>query len=232
MNCPVYVCTLPPASTTTPATTTTGSPRPGPTPPSSPITPGMYGSSVAVNLIFGAALVTLIIKLWKRPAPRTPIIRPQSTGFRNPLFRDPEENDPLLARLGFRPRREPDYGLQGFDAAQQRLASTPATLELQPSAPPPAYPGTLEVEVEHSGPPPAYAASIFETDVELGDDLELGPSRSGTTSPTSEQPRENPFEGLVSAFDRLFKRKKTERQNRDPLSDSPDSIDGIASADL
>ena len=219
MDCPVYICTLPTSSTTTTTTTTTAGPRP--TPPSSPITPGMYGSSVAVNLIFAAALVTLIVKLCKRPTPRTPIIRPRSTGFQNPLFRDPEENDPLLARLAFRARHQPDYGLQGFDAAQQRLAaSNPATLELDPSA-----------------PPPPYAASIFENDdVELGGDLELGPSRSDTPSTISHaQPRENPFEGLVSAFDRLFKRKRGDQEaasTRDPLSDSPDPIDGITSADL
>ena len=170
----------------------------------------MYGTSVACNLIFAAALVTLIVKLCKRPAPRAPIIRPRA-GFANPLYRDPEENDPLLARLAFRrPRREPDYGLQGFDAAQQRLdGSGPATLELEPSA-----------------PPPSYEASIFERDVE---DVQISGSRSeSTASTTSQQPRENPFSGLVSAFDRLFK----PRLNEDPLSDLPDPADGITSADL
>lgn len=216
MNCPVYICTLPSSSTSTTTTTTTAPP---PSPPSHPITPGMYGSSVACNLIFSAAIVTLIIKLWKRPAARTPIIRPRPQGFQNPLYRDPEENDPLLARLAFRrPRREPDYGLQGFDAAQNRLVagSQAATLELEPSA-----------------PPPSYEASIFERDIELGgsrSDIDLGGSRSDTASPSSvTQPRENPFTGLVSAFDRLFKRKE---QNEDPLSDLPDPDDGITSADL
>lgn len=205
MSCPVYICSLPTSSTTTSTTTTTAAP---PTPPSHPITPAAYGTSVACNLIFAAAIVTLAVKLCKRPTQRTPIIRPRPTSFPNPLFRDPEENDPLMAEIAFRgPRRQPDYGLQGFDAAQRRLVegSDPATLELQPSA-----------------PPPSYEASIFERDVEIGG------SRSDSNASAIMQPRENPFTGLVSAFDRLFKKRVTE----DPLSDQPDPADGITSADL
>ena len=209
MNCPVYICTLPASSTTT---TTTTTPAP-PTPPSHPITPAMYGTSVAFTLIFAAAVVALLIKLWRRPAYRTPIIRPRPTGFRNPLYRDPEENDPLMAALALGPRN-PDYGLQGFHAAQNRLveASEPATFELEPSA-----------------PPPSYAAAILGGDIDgdIDGDIELGSPRSEVT--TVSGPRENPFTGLVSAFDRLFKRNQS--QNEDPLSDVPDH-DGITSADL
>ena len=207
MNCPVYICTLPTSSTTSPTTTTTASP---PIPPSHPISPAMYGSSVAITLIFAAAVVVLLVKLWRRPAHRTPIIRPRPSGFANPLFRDrdPEENDPLMAALAFAPRRNTNYGIQGFDAAQNRMveASDPATFELEPSA-----------------PPPSYAAAILERDIELGD------SRSETVSPTPSGPRENPFTGLVSAFDKLFKRNKPETE--DPLSDLAEH-DGITSADL
>ena len=207
-NCPVYFCTFPSSSTTS----TTPAPKPG---PPSPISPAGYGSSVALNVIFGALLVSLALrKIFKRREPFRPIIRSQgqgSSGFENPTFRtgrDVEENDPLLARLAFRRRsdyRTNDFGLQNFDAAAARMVSfdDPATFE--PSAPPPPYtscaPSTTSGLATARGSVDIDIDSLGHLEHPLDEAI-----REGAPQPLSEAAA--PSSGGLSAFDRWFRKKK------------------------
>lgn len=199
-NCPIYFCTFPGST----STSTTPAPKPG---PPSPISPAGYGSSIALNVVFGALLVSLCLKkIFKRTEPFRPIIRSQARGptsFENPTFRrDPEENDPLLARLAFGRRQEPptnDFGLQNFDAAEARFVSFDDPAIFEPSAPPPPYasctpsiaplPSSVEIEIDPRMHPLDEAIGAAATP-----ELESAPSRSAP-------PR-------VSAFDRWFRNKK------------------------
>ena len=195
-NCPIYFCTFGSSS----STTTTPAPKPG---PPSPISPAGYGSSVAINVVFGALFISLILKkIFKRREPFRPIIRSQGvpTSFANPTFRagqEPNENDPLLARLGFRRGAPPptnDFGLQNFDAAESRLVSfdDPATFE--PSAPPPPY--------TSCAPSVTSAPSAAESTIEIDLDPLDHPLDQAIGFPARTEPRS------LSAFDRWFRKKK------------------------
>lgn len=207
MSCPVYLCSFPDTTTTT-----TASPGPlPPTPPSFPITPAKYATSVAFNVILTMVAVALALRLMKRQRPFRPIIRPRaSSSFENPTYRDPEENEPLFARRGFGQQHPLDdaIALHGFEAAEARLmASTdPATFE--PTAPPPPY------------SPPVGNVQFQDVDIELGP-LQNTLGAVGTASiedSTSEHSSDVKSGSFFSAFDR-FMRKKQKTQVRDPLTD-------------
>lgn len=208
-SCPIYFCTFP--SSTSTSTSTTSAPKPG---PPSPISPAGYGSSVALNVIFGALLVSFCLKkIFKRREPFRPIIRGQGPhSFENPTFGarlDPEENDPLLSRLARRRSQLPtnDFNLQNFDAAAARMVSfdDPATFE--PSAPPPPYASCSSIA--QPGPESLTGIQIDPLDHPLDqaiDELER------ETRPDA-QPR------VLSAFDRWFRKKKSTVPLEDVITD-------------
>lgn len=135
-DCPVWFCTFPDnATTTTTASSTTGrtTTTARPSPPS-PISPGGYGTSVAFNVMFSAFfLLCCGFKLFKKKIPSAPIIRRRPpNSFENPNFGmpDPEENDPLLARMATRtrPTTGDEFTMNSLGASARLISpSDPAT---------------------------------------------------------------------------------------------------------
>ena len=213
-NCPIYFCTFP--STPTEPTTTTTKPA-----PPSPISPAGYGSSVAINVIFGALFVSFCLtKIFKKREPFRPIIRGQTRhGFENPTFqvgRDAEENDPLLASLAFSRRsqhRTNDFDLQNFEAAASRMIDRDDPATFEPSAPPPPY-ASCAPSISLA---PAASSSSFGTSITIDpNDHPLDQALDEAMAQAGRAPSGGRF---VSAFDRWFRNKKSTVPLEDVITD-------------
>lgn len=173
--------------------------------------------------------VALALRLMKRQRPFRPIIRNRaSSSFENPSYRDQEENDLLLSRLGFGQQHPLDeaIALHGFAAAEARLidANDPATFE--PTAPPPPY------------SPPTGNVHFEDVDLELGtqnnplESVAANRNDAGQSEDASDVSIGRDVNRFCSAFDR-FMRKKQKTQVRDPLTDTEDvGRPDITDADL